>query len=244
MKRFQILSAAILAVAFVTLLVYWPRTTSVDSYSAKLKVGQATRDYRIVIPHALSEPAPVLFAFHGIGDSPDAMANYSRLDRLASRNGFILVYPAARKSMWATIDSTYENGNDNPDVRFFDELLRHLSDCYGIDRNHIYAVGMSNGASFAQLLASARPGDLAAVVAHSGAKPRDLKSPDIRYPIMIVVGSEDSASSAMQTNAENYRSSGHVVEFISVPGLGHEWSIRHNNAMWNFLSEHSLDREK
>lgn len=228
------------AFGIVALVVYWHRTTSVDRYKAQLKVGQVTRDYRIVTPHALPEPAPIIFAFHGIGDSPEAMANYSQLDRLASRNGFILVYPAARKSMWATIDATHENVDDNPDVRFFDELLRHLSDRYDIDRNRIYAVGMSNGASFAQLLASARPGYLAAVVAHSGAKPRELESADIRCPIMIVVGSEDSASSALQANAENYRSSGHVVEFISVPGLGHEWSIRHNDAIWKFLSEHSL----
>ncbi|MFN3158685.1 MAG: alpha/beta hydrolase family esterase [Rubinisphaera brasiliensis] len=240
MKRFPILSAVVLAVAIVALVAYWPRTTLMDSYNAQLKVGQITRDYQIVIPHALPDPAPIVFAFHGIGDSPEAMANYSRLDRLASRNGFILVYPAARKSMWATIDSTHENVDDNPDVRFFDELLHHLSDRYDIDRNRIYAVGMSNGASFAQLLASARPGDLAAVVAHSGAKPRELESADIRCPIMIVVGSEDSASSALQANAENYRSSRHVVEFISVPGLGHEWSIRHNDAIWKFLSEHSL----
>ena len=92
------------------------------------------------------------------------MAAYSGLDRLAAEKGFVLVYPVARNHMWATMDIDPRNLDRNPDVRFFDQLLGHLGNRFRLDPNRIYLVGMSNGASFAQLLASARPG-VAAVVA-------------------------------------------------------------------------------
>jgi poly(3-hydroxybutyrate) depolymerase len=225
------------------MFAHWPRPIAADIRPSELlTVDDATRNYRIVIPHALSEPTPIVFAFHGMGDSTESMADYSCLDRLASRNGFILVYPSAHKSMWATIDATPGNLDANPDVRFFDQLLNHLSLRHNIDRDRVYAVRMSNGATFVQLLANARSDDLAAIVAHSGSRPRNLGSSDKRLAIMLIVGADDLASSAMQSDADRYRSAGHVVEYVFVPGLAHEWSTRHNTAMWDFLSKHSLDR--
>ena len=133
--------------------------------------------------------------------------------------------------------------NDNPDVRFFDQLFDHLSGCYDIDRDQVYVIGMSNGGTFVQLLASARSNEIAAVVAHSGAKPTglSLSSADRHFPIMLLVGADDPVSSAMQSDADQYRASGHVVKFVSVPRLAHEWSARYNAEVWEFLSQNPLD---
>ena len=99
---------------------------------------------------------------------------------------------------------------------------------------------MSNGASFVQLLAVARSKDLAAIAAYSRSKPSHIGSCKNPLPIMLVVGANDLASHEMQSDADHYRSEGHVVEFVSVPGLGHEWPTRYNAEMWRFLSQHSL----
>ena len=196
-------------------------------------------DYRIVIPHSIPNPAPILFAFHGMGESTESMADYSHLDRLAARNGFILVYPAALRSMWATMEIDPDDFEANPDVRFFDRLLEYLSSCHEIDPDRVYVAGMSNGASFVHLLATARSTKIAAVVAHYGSKPRDLGPSDNPRPIMLVVGQDDSACSVLRSEADRLRSAGHVVDFVSVPGLAHEWSVRHNAEMWDFLSQFS-----
>jgi polyhydroxybutyrate depolymerase len=210
------------------------------SLHEEITVDGTTRHYRLVVPHTLPKPAPIVCAFHGIGDSPESMANYSRLDRLAARKGFLLVYLGARKAMWATEGAKADNLNTNADVRFFDQLLIHLSQQYEIDRERIYAVGMSNGASFVQLLATARSNQIAAIAACAGPKPRDIGSSKNPRPVLLLVGANDLASRGLESEVNHYRADGHVVEFVSVSGLGHEWPTGHNAAIWNFLSQYSL----
>lgn len=241
MKRTLIAASILLFASVVAILAFWQPPIAADiSPNEDITVDGTTRHFRLVVPHALPKPAPIVFAFHGIGDSTESMADYSRLDQLAARNGFILVYPAARKSMWATENATAHNLDANADVRFFDQLLVHLAKHHDIDRDRVYAIGMSNGGSFVQLLATARSKTLAAIAAYSGSKPRHIGSPERPLPIRLVVGANDLAASVMQSEADEYRSQGHVVEFVSVPGLGHEWPSRQNTETWNFLSQHSL----
>lgn len=210
----------------------------------ELRVDGETRSYRIVVPQAASTPTPIVFAFHGIGDSPESMAAYSQLDRLAADNGFILVYPAAQNAMWSTTNVDPASLDANPDVRFFDELLSHLASDYEIDSDRVYLAGMSNGASFVQLLAVARPNQIAGLVAHSGLRPKELSRCDDPIPMMLVVGADDSAAPIMQSDAAQYRVSGHVIEYICVPRLAHAWSTRHNADMWRFLSSHARHTEE
>lgn len=238
MKRILVPALAVIIAASVVAFTFRETPLSADIRKDQLVVDETTRNYRIVVPHEMIRPTPVVFAFHGIGDSADSMAEYSRLDCVAARNGFILVYPASLNSMWTTIDVDSSNLETNSDVRFFDQLLAHLTSVYNVDRDRIYLTGMSNGASFVQLLATARSDDVAALVAHSGSRLRGLAECDRLLPIMLIVGADDSVGSIMQSDAEQYRLAGHTVEYINVPRLAHEWSTRHNNEMWRFMSQH------
>jgi poly(3-hydroxybutyrate) depolymerase len=165
------------------------------------------------------------------------MSKYTELDRLAARHGFILVYPAARRGMWATVNIDASELDDNPDLLFIGQLIDEVGTRLNVDSNRVYLVGMSNGASFAQLVAFARP-DVAAVVAHSGPKPHGLNEAVEPFPIMLVAGANDLAAEAMRSDAIEYRKDKHPVDLIVVPGLGHEWSTKHNAVMWSFLSRH------
>jgi polyhydroxybutyrate depolymerase len=236
-----VLLSTTLAASLAVLLMIWQRPFPADIHPNEvISLDGGTRSYRIVIPHQLPIPAPVVFAFHGIGDSTESMANYSRLDDLAAHNGFVLVYPAAHNSMWATINVDPDNLDANLDVRFFDELIDYLSNRRAIDLDRVYLVGNSDGATFAQLLATARPHQIAGLAAHSGPRLRELHPSENQRPIMLLVGANDSAASAIKSDADQYRKEGQVVEMVVVPGLGHEWSKRHNEQMWRFLSRHSL----
>lgn len=236
----RILASSLILIIGASVLAFTVREGPLDAaiHKDQLVVDEVTRNFRIVVPHETIQPTPVVFAFHGIGDSPDSMAAYSRLDRLAARSGFILVYPAAQNSMWATTNIDLSNLDSNPDVRFFDKLLNHLTSVYEIDRGRIYLIGMSNGSTFAQLLATARSNEIAAVVAHSGSRLNDLPERPSKLPIMLVVGANDLECTTMETDAEEYRRRGHAVEFVTVPRLAHAWSPRHNSDMWRFLSRH------
>lgn len=244
MKRFHlfVLCGVIALVGAVLVFRLWPHAPAADIFpDESITVDEGIRRYRLVVPHRLpADRVPVVFAFHGIGDSTVSMSDYSELDRLAAECGFILVYPAARNSMWATMNLDVNNLETHPDIRFFDRLLEHLESRFRIDGKRIYLVGMSNGASFAQVVAHARP-NVAAVVAHSGVKPRELGPARRPFPILFLVGTEDAAAEAMTSDAAKYRALGHHAEFVSIPDLGHEWSPRNNSAIWQFLSNHDCE---
>ena len=108
MKRIFIAILVLLIVYIIAIAIVWLCVPLLwtSSPNVQLTVDDAARSYRIVIPHTLPHPAPIVFAFHGIGDSTETIASYSRLDQLAARSGFILVYPAARNGMWAAIDAS------------------------------------------------------------------------------------------------------------------------------------------
>ncbi|GAB5517720.1 MAG: hypothetical protein Rhob2KO_54450 [Rhodopirellula baltica] len=168
------------------------------------------------------------------------MATYSQLDRLSSKQNFLLVYPEGLNAMWAAIDVDPETLDANPDVRFFDALLEHIASQYVIDRERIYLIGMSNGASFVQLLANARSSDIAAVVACSGPRPRALNDCQPAVPTLLIVGGDDFAAGSVQSDLEYYRAAGHDAQLIVVRGLGHEWSRPHNADAWAFMADRQL----
>jgi polyhydroxybutyrate depolymerase len=142
--------------------------------------------------------------------------------------------------MWAAIDVDPETLNANPDVRFFDALVEHIASQYAIDRKRIYLIGMSNGASFVQLLANARSTEIASVVACSGPRPRALNDARRPVPTLLIVGDDDFASGSMQSDLEYYKAAGHDAQLIVVRGLGHEWSRSHNADAWAFMADRQL----
>ncbi|WP_158265445.1 alpha/beta hydrolase family esterase [Blastopirellula marina] len=208
---------------------------SVQVSTQSVTVNQTARSYRLVVPDGLPEGRPVVIAWHGFGDTAESMAKYSDLDRLADRHQFLLVYPEVEKGGWRYPLPGAPNTNADADVEFFDALLSDLPRHATIDLEHVYVVGMSQGATFAQWLASQRPRDIAAVVAHSGGAPKELDPAVFQVPIMLIAGTEDLVHDSMQQSAAKYKTE---VEFVSVPGLGHAWDSRQNEAIWEFLSRH------
>lgn len=244
MKRLLTLIGLIVISAGIFVYCVWLAPIAADILSDEaIDVDGSIRQYRLVIPHRLPlGRVPIVFAFHGMLHSGKEMAVYSGLDHLAARNGFILVYPTARNLMWATMDIDWKDLDRNPDVLFFDRLLEHLGKRFNLDRNRIYLIGMSNGASFAQLVAFVRS-NVAAVAAHSGVKPTELKDAICPFPVLLLVGADDSAVTRVRSDAAEYRANGHAVELIVIPGLNHEWRPEHSRAVWDFLSKQARDRQ-
>ncbi|NQT16172.1 MAG: dienelactone hydrolase family protein [Planctomycetes bacterium] len=201
------------------------------------------RTYRVVVPpSATNEQLPIVFAFHGHGNTPESEADRTKLDQLAAARGFVLVYPAALDGSWRThaLDES-ESAEENCDIRFFDALLDHLSVDLNVDRKRVYLVGMSMGATFVHDVALARSDKVAAALAHSSSPPPGIEC-ERPFPIMMVIGANEPpyALQSARDGARRYREKGHICELLLVRGIGHEWAQGQNMRMWRFLARHRL----
>lgn len=207
-----------------------------------LQVDGRPRDYRLVVPPtSAGERLPVIFHFHGHGNTPESEADRTKLDHLAASHRVVLVYPAAIEGNWRTraIDSVAPD--ENLDVRFFDALLKRLVERFGIDRSRVYVTGMSMGSEFAHELAMARSQKIAAVVACSACPSEKLWS-DRPLPIMMVVGEQETMLlEAAKQDMIEYRRQGHVCEVLVNHDCGHEWLPDRNMQIWRFLKQHQLN---
>lgn len=233
MKRYLFVAAVLLSTAGGWLIFARPIPPAVNVRPGQLiSVAGVDRQFTVVVPHDLPHDPPLVFAFHGTGDTPETIAEYSQLNALAADSRFILVYPAVSTSNWDTRSAT--DASANVDQLFFDHLLPLLIQQYKINPQRVYAIGMSTGGTFAQLLASTRSSQIAAVVAHSATPPQVNSLPDHSSPTLLVVGDADPIFDSVVHHATKSK-----LPLISVSGLAHQWSVRHNAEMWRFLSRHA-----
>ncbi len=233
------IAATIGALAFTAILTFFSGKVSVDYGS--FRVDGRPRNYRVVIPpRTAGERLPVIFHFHGHGNTPESEADRTKLDQLAAARRIVLVYPAAIEGNWRTRATDSAAPNENLDVRFFDALLDHLVERFEVDHSRVYVTGMSMGAEFAYELAMARSQKIAAVAACSACASGEIHS-ERPIPVMMVVGEKEATLlEVAREDAIEYRRQGHVCEVLVNHGRGHEWAPDRNMRMWRFLAKYQL----
>ncbi len=210
--------------------------------NSQINVGDHARTFRLVVPKEISsdKAVPILFAFHAYhGKIKTSMHRYTKLDQLAQKEGFILVYPNTVEPRWS-----FDREN-NPDIAFFDSLLKYLASQYNVDLNRIYAAGMSNGAYFVNILASQRSETIAAIAAHSGELPLETIEAKRKYPVMIIHGAKDKIVKVSEGRKmrDVYKKEGHEVVYIEIPDLDHTWAWEEhdiNRKIWAFFGAHPM----
>lgn len=208
----------------------------------KIDVKDMEREYRLVVPASIdpAKPAPLVFAFHGLGDSKDLMPIYSQLPALAEKHGFVLVIPNGKKKHWPLLPEMAKD-----DLAFFDALYSLAATKYNIDLNRVYLTGMSNGAYFCHVVASQRSDKIAAIAPHSGgmglvgfAEPKVAH----KYAVLAVNGDADQIVKVDEgrKTRDTYKKWGYVVEYIELPGHGHMWGTLSgiNEKIWAFFDAH------
>ncbi len=246
-----ILSAVVLGV--VSAVSGWglvaKLTAKTGVIHGSVQIDGTERTYRLVIPSSLDDGSavPLIYAFHGAGDDGDFMAEYTKLDELAGREGFVLVYPEALLGQWKALQPVEEPDEENVDVRFFDVLHEKLLAEYNVDPSRVYAMGHSVGGAWVHLLGSLRSDRITAIVPHSGWLPDRVKTgldAERRYPVLIVQGTADEQVTLREAEAARklYETEGHHVEQFSIEGLGHTWAVSHNDRIWEFLRRFRIER--
>jgi polyhydroxybutyrate depolymerase len=123
------------------------------------------RDYLLYVPKSYdrTRPAPLVISMHGAALWGAAQKETSQWNRVAEREGVIVVYPSGAKGAGPRIWHVERGADLMRDVRFISELIDTLEAAYNIDPSRIYANGLSNGGGMAFVLSCALSDRIAAV---------------------------------------------------------------------------------
>jgi polyhydroxybutyrate depolymerase len=154
--------------------------------------GHARRFLLVRPPGDGAVPAPLVLNFHGITESPELQQLLSQMDPEARKRGMVLVYPEGLGLSWNAGGCCGRARDEQvDDVRFVRDLIAELESELCIDRNRVYATGMSNGGMFSYRLAC-DAADLFAAVAPVSAVDETLAcAPRRPVPILSFNGKSD-----------------------------------------------------
>lgn len=114
---------------------------------------------------------PLLVMLHGCRQSATQFAQGTRMNVLAEKKGYAVLYPqqsigVQAQRCWRWYNQSTQSGGSETEL--LAALIRTICEQHAIDRRRIYACGISAGAGMAAALALNHPELIAAVGLHSG----------------------------------------------------------------------------
>lgn len=212
------------------------RITRAGDYNFSIQHGGMTRTYRVHVParYDPAMPAPLLVALHGAGRSMEDPAHdgYYGLAAKSEREGFIAVFPAAygkpgdaRSAAWNAGHCCGSARDQNvDDVGFIRQVVTNVFRQFSVQRDRIYATGMSSGAMMAYRLACELPEIFRAVAPVAGTDNTAACTPRAPVSVLHLHAKNDSnvpfAGGAMQDASDKTR----ATAFTSVPETVAKWA--------------------
>lgn len=145
-------------------------------------VDGVARTFRLMVPSNLgTTPLPVIFNWHGLGDTEQNMEGLLSGQVNGADFPFILVTPGDNNYAFAGANldwDIFQLSETNQEIRFFDEMLACIQKQYSVDDKHIHTVGFSNGAIVCDMIASLRGEKLGSVLTFSGGYYNDTANMD------------------------------------------------------------------
>jgi poly(hydroxyalkanoate) depolymerase family esterase len=117
-----------------------------------------------------TKPRPMVVMLHGCKQSATDLAASTRMNQLAERKGFAVLYPqqslaADAHRCWHWYKRATQKGGG--DVKVIAAMIRHVQEKHLLDTSRTYVAGLSAGAGLAAILALRHPELIAAVGLHS-----------------------------------------------------------------------------
>ena len=120
------------------------------------------------------ERLPLMVMLHGCGQDAESFAASTRMNRIALRERFLVLYPeqdrlANAQGCWNWFDT--DTGRAFGEVALILKAIDQVCLLHPVDRTRVAVAGLSAGASMAALLVTRHPERFSALVMHSGIPP-------------------------------------------------------------------------
>ncbi len=149
---------------------------------AGVAVGSAgSRRYHLFVPAGLGirDHPPLLVMLHGCGQDGLGFARSTRMNAIAQREGFLVLYPeqdrlANVQGCWNWFET--RSGRAQAEAAVVVAAVDQVIGSHRPDASRVAICGLSAGASLAALVAARHPERFAAVAMHSGVRPGAAQS--------------------------------------------------------------------
>ena len=195
-----------LILTFSYLTLFFSCSKNKDQLSFVFEHDGIAREYMLYIPNTIKPQAPLIFVLHGLGSTNSHIRDYSQMDLVANKNGFVVCYPQGTGSTKNTIHTKkgssfwnvgYEIHKNEvvDDVSFLTSLAIYLQQEYDLDPEKTFCTGMSNGGDMSYLLGCQAPEVFKAIASITGCmmewiyKSCDNNSP---IPVFQIHGTKDN----------------------------------------------------
>jgi polyhydroxybutyrate depolymerase len=214
-----------------------------DRQAASLQPGHHTdsiqhdglkRMYRLYIPASYnpSKPAAIVIALHGGGGNMDYQADDARYGLIskADKEGFVVVFPNGYSKLRSGKFATWNAGkccgaarDENiDDVGFIRTVLERIASQVSVDRQRIYATGMSNGGLMSYRLACEMPGVFKAIAPVAGTDNTVTCSPARPVSVLHIHAKNDTHVLFTGGSGMDSRKAA-VTDFTSVSDTIEKW---------------------
>lgn len=160
-----------------------------------------SRTFEYFVPKDLKSSSSLVFALHGSnGNVKDTrrFTNYE-FERIASeRKKQIIVYPLGYENHWndCRMNASYKaNQEDVNDIKFFEEMITHFHKKFHINKNKVFATGISNGGHMCYKLAYELPEKIKGIAPFVANLPEDFNNDcipkNVSTSVLIINGTND-----------------------------------------------------
>lgn len=150
---------------------FWQKSYFVTPETSQIAIPRRMM-YWLYLPSgaAARAPLPLVVMLHGCKQTACDIATATRMNALAERKGFAVLYPhqssaADTHRCWHWYKRSVQRGEG--DVALIAQMIAQVQQRYKLDRTRTYAAGLSAGAALANILALRHPALIAAVGLHS-----------------------------------------------------------------------------
>lgn len=195
------ISMILLLLAFLSTGIFHPARAGTKYKKETFKCGKYNRVCYVYVPSSLDKEKkpPLLIVLHGGGGTWRGMVRLTggKFDKLADKEGFIVVYPDAIDKHWNDgrgLENRKSNRENVDDVGFISKIIDLMAKQYNIDGTRVYATGISNGGMMSYRLALDLTGKIAAiapVTASMGENISRTKTPSAPISALIMNGTKD-----------------------------------------------------